>query len=175
MLNFKTENRHDKQSQINTKSLTNKKILKQEKTWQTNWEQTNEHSETDKKNYFDFYKQTNTNKPTQIWILIQIRGGNLSKVRSHLETVHDSLYRYFSKSIDKQFVMFSFFSADILIAVMFLGQHEKEVFVFLPCFCVACFFVACAHFVFISQVILEKVVPRIKNVLDSVKDSAQVY
>merc|ERR1712192_377540 len=62
---------------------------------------------------------------------ISLRGGNLSKVRSHLETVHDSLY-----------------SADILIAVMFLGQHEKEV-------------------------ILEKVVPRIKNVLDGVKDSAQ--
>ena len=29
----------------------------------------------------------------------------------------------------KRFLMFSFFSADILIAVMFLGQHEKEVFV----------------------------------------------
>jgi len=62
---------------------------------------------------------------------ISLRGGNLSKVRSHLETVHDSLY-----------------SADILIAVMFLGQHEKEV-------------------------ILEKVVPRIKNVLGGVKNSEQ--
>ena len=29
---------------------------------------------------------------------------------------------------------------------MFLGQHEKEVFVFLPCFCVACVhIVACVH------------------------------
>ena len=129
MLNFRTENRHDKHKLEPKASQTNKNP-KARKTWQTNWELSDKHSVW-------FYKQTNTSKPTQIKILIQIRGGNLSKVRSHLETVHDSLYRYFSESIDKPFVMFSFFSADILIAVMFLGQHEKEVFLFLPCFCVA--------------------------------------
>ena len=49
--------------------------------------------------------------------------------------------------------MFSFYSADILIAVMFLGQHEKEVFIwflallFCYCYCVVCYCYcfACAH------------------------------
>ena len=136
MLNFKTENRHEEKKNWNQKQQP--QIPKTRKTWQRNWEQTNKHSETDKILDFDFInKQTNTNKPTQILSLIQIRGGNLSKVRSHLETVHDSLYRYYSKSLDFYLLInclwcFSFFSADILIAVMFLGQHEKEVFVFLP-------------------------------------------
>ena len=60
------------------------------------------------------------------------------------------------------------FSSDILIAVMFLGQHEKEVLVMRN---------IASHSIktfLIYQVILEKVVPRIKNVLDGVNNAAPV-
>ena len=60
------------------------------------------------------------------------------------------------------------FSSDILIAVMFLGQHEKEVLIIIN---------IVSHSIttfIISQVILEKVLPRIKNVLDGVNNAAPV-
>ena len=60
------------------------------------------------------------------------------------------------------------FSSDILIAVMFLGQHEKEVLIIRN---------IASHSIttfLISQVILEKVLPRIKNVLDGVNNAAPV-